>query len=199
MRAIGETFGSSRWSMVILQSRGRKSTMTSDLLRTGILGLFALLVTFASVKDLVSYTIPNWVSIGLAIGFAPAALLCGVAGPQLLEAAGLGAVMLIAGMVMFALKWVGGGDAKLLATASLWLGLPGLAPFLVFTALAGGALALGLLALRSAWVRPLVAGPAWVERLATPGAAAPYGVAIAAGALAAFPHGLLMNGAHGGL
>jgi prepilin peptidase CpaA len=174
--------------------------MTSDLLRTGILGLFALLVMFASVKDLVSYTIPNWVSLGLAVGFAPAALLCGATAPQIFEAVGLGAAMLVAGMVMFALQWVGGGDAKLLATASLWLGLPGLASFLVFTALAGGALALGLLALRSAWVRPLVAaGPAWVERLATPGAAAPYGVAIAAGALAAFPHGLLMNGAHGGL
>jgi prepilin peptidase CpaA len=74
-----------------------------------------------------------------------------------------------------------------------------LAPFLVFTALAGGVLALGLLALRSGWVRPLAAaGPAWVERLARPGAAAPYGVAIAVGALASFPHGLIWNGAHVG-
>jgi Flp pilus assembly protein protease CpaA len=37
-----------------------------------------------------------------------------------------------------------------------------------------------------------------VERLARPGAAAPYGVAIAVGALASFPHGLIWNGAHVG-
>jgi len=67
------------------------------------------------------------------------------------------------------------------------VGLRGLAPFAVYTALAGGALAALLVALRSAWVRPFVeAGPAWAKRLATPGEAAPYGVAIAIGALAAF-------------
>jgi len=171
--------------------------MTPDLLKTGMLGVFALLVVFASVKDLVSYTIPNWVSLALALAFAPAALLCGVGAMPMLETVGLGLAMLIAGMVMFALKWMGGGDAKLMAATSLWLGLPGLAPFLIFTALAGGALALGLLALRSAWVRPLAAtGPAWIERLARPGAAAPYGVAIAVGALAAFPHGVLMSVTH---
>ena len=69
----------------------------------------------------------------------------------------------------------------------------------VFTGLAGGVLALGLIAVRSAYLRPFAAtGPAWIGRLATPGAAAPYGIAIAIGALAAFPHGLLMRAAHGG-
>jgi prepilin peptidase CpaA len=173
--------------------------MTPDLLRTGILWVFSFLVLIASVRDIVSYTIPNWVSLALAIAFVPAALICGVAPMPLIEAVGLGVAMLIVGMALFALKWMGGGDAKLLAAASLWLGIPGFAPFLLYTGLAGGVLALGLLALRSAWVRPLaLAGPAWVGRLATPGAATPYGVAIAAGALAAFPHGLLMVGGHGG-
>ncbi len=78
--------------------------------------------------------------------------------------------------------------------------MPGLAPFLLYTGLAGGALALALLALRSAWLRPLVAGcPQWLHRLATPGAASPYGVAIAVGALTAFPAGLLMRVGQAGL
>lgn len=43
------------------------------------------------------------------------------------------------------------------------------------------------------WVRPYVlSGPAWVGRLATPGENVPYGVAIAVGALAAFPACALM-------
>src|SRR6185295_3013176 len=93
-----------------------------------------------------------------------------------------------------AMRWIGGGDAKLMAAASMWLGLIGLGPFVFYTALAGGALALMLLAIRSAWVRPLAAGgPPWIDRLATPGGATPYGVAIAAGALLAFPQGVIFH------
>ena len=101
----------------------------------------------------------------------------------------IGVVTLVLAAVMFALGWIGGGDAKLAAAASLWLApnISTIAQFLVTTALAGGALAVGLMALRSAWLRPLTAsGPAWTRRLATPGESAPYGVAIAIGALAAF-------------
>jgi prepilin peptidase CpaA len=173
--------------------------MSPDLFRTCVLGVFALLVVIASMEDIVSYTIPNWISLSLALGFAPAAFLSGAATAPILEALGLGVGLLAVGMLLFSLKWMGGGDAKLLAATSLWLGLPALAPFLVYTALAGGILAISLLALRSAWLRPLAStGPAWMERLATPGAAAPYGVAIAAGALAAFPHSLILDGANRG-
>ncbi|HUZ13280.1 MAG TPA: prepilin peptidase [Caulobacteraceae bacterium] len=148
---------------------------------------FAALVIVAALKDLTTFTIPNWISAALVLAFAPAAL---VARAPLAEI-GLDVALAIAvfalAAAMFALGWVGGGDAKLMAAASLWLGLKGLAPFALFTGLAGGVLALGLLALRTAWLRPIAeAGPAWTRRLATPGESAPYGVAIALGALAAF-------------
>jgi prepilin peptidase CpaA len=49
-------------------------------------------------------------------------------------------------------------------------------------------LAVSLLALRSSYLRPyVVTGPAWFSRLAEPGENVPYGLAIAIGALAAFP------------
>jgi|SRR5581483_6767548 len=161
--------------------------MDSELIKIVALSLFAALVIAAALRDLATFTIPNWISAALALAFAPAALIMGAGWPEvgLNLAVGLGVLVLGAGM--FALGWLGGGDAKLMAAASLWLGLGGLAPFVVFTALAGGALAVALLAIRSAWLRPLAnAGPAWTRRLATPGESAPYGVAIAAGALAAF-------------
>ena len=89
---------------------------------------------------------------------------------------------------MFAFRWIGGGDAKLFAAAMLWLGWPALPTYFAATALSGAALAVLLLGLRSTAVRPLVAAaPAWLARLAEPGEAVPYGVAIATGALAAFP------------
>ena len=149
--------------------------------------LFAALMIFAALKDLTSFTIPNWICAALALAFAPAALLAGapLSTIGLGFAVGFGALALAVGM--FALGWVGGGDAKLLAAAALWMGLKALAAFAIYTALAGGALALALVALRSAWLRPLAeAGPAWARRLATPGEAAPYGVAISIGALAAW-------------
>jgi prepilin peptidase CpaA len=63
-----------------------------------------------------------------------------------------------------------------------------LVTFLAGAAICGGGLALVLLTLRSAALRQVVLmGPAWVIRLAEPGEGVPYGVAIAAGALAAFP------------
>ena len=149
--------------------------------------VFAALVILAAVKDLASFTIPNWISAVLVIAFVPAAWLAGVSLAGIGVAFALGVGMLAAGVGMFALGWLGGGDAKLMAAASLWVGLKGLPAFIVFTGLGGGALALALLALRSAWLRPMTSGaPSWTRRLATPGEAAPYGVAIALGALAAF-------------
>jgi prepilin peptidase CpaA len=173
--------------------------MNADLARLALTSVFAVLVAFAAVRDLVSFTIPNWVSLALAAAFLPAALVMGLPLPQLGYCALVGVAMLVVGIVMFALRWIGGGDAKLMAAASMWLGLQGLAPFVLYTGLAGGALAVLLLAMRSAWVRPFAAGgPQWVDRLATPGGSTPYGVAIAIGALAAFPAGVLLHAAHGG-
>jgi prepilin peptidase CpaA len=164
--------------------------MNPDLIKTVILGVFATLVIVAALKDLSSFTIPNWISVVLAIAFIPAALVALALGSHFDKlawsiAVALGVLVLAVGM--FALGWIGGGDAKLMAAAALWVGPAGLAPFALYTGLAGGALALILVAMRSAWLRPLAeAGPAWTKRLATPGEAAPYGVAIAIGALAAF-------------
>ena len=156
-----------------------------------VLLLFPALVILGAVSDLTSYRIPNWISLALAGGFALAAI-AGLSAGVALSALGLGVAVgvgaLVVGMAMFARGWIGGGDAKLFAAAALWLGWPALPAYLVFTALAGGALAVLLVGLRSAIVRPLVlSGPAWFVRLADPAESVPYGVAIATGALAAFP------------
>jgi prepilin peptidase CpaA len=161
--------------------------MSPDLVRTLVVGVFSALVIGAAVKDISSFTIPNWISAALTLAFAPTAVIAGVSlgAIGISFAVALGVLAVAAGM--FALGWIGGGDAKLMAAAALWVGLRGLAPFALYTSLAGGALALMLVALRSSWIRPFAeAGPAWARRLATPGEAAPYGVAIAVGALAAF-------------
>ena len=158
------------------------------LLQTALLTVFPALTIVAALRDATSYTIPNWISGALIAGFPAAALALGLPLPALGAHAIVGVIALVAGMAMFALGWIGGGDAKLFAVAGLWLGWPAGANFILVTAVAGGGLAVALLGLRSIWMRPYVPdGPAWFGRLATPGENVPYGVAIAVGALAAFP------------
>ncbi len=54
----------------------------------------------------------------------------------------VGAAVLIAGMILFSLRYVGGGDAKLLASGALWMGYDQLLPYLAYVTIFGGALAL---------------------------------------------------------
>ena len=169
--------------------------MSADIVTTALLGLFPLLVIIAGLFDITSFTIPNWISLALVAAFFPAAFVAHLSWMQFGLALGVGAVFLILAVFMFAMNWIGGGDAKLMAAAALWIGWPQAPTFLVITGLAGGVLAITLLALRSGWVRRYaVAGPSWVGRLAAPDGPAPYGVAIAAGALAVFPHSIMLGG-----
>jgi len=170
-----------------------------SVLQATLLAVFPALMIVAGLRDLTSYTIPNWISAILVLAFAPVALACGLPASQIGLHLVIGLGALVAAMGMFALGWIGGGDAKVFAAAALWLGWPGTAVFLMVTTLAGGALALGLLAIRSDWLRthtPLTV-PGWTHRLMRDGEAAPYGVAIAIGALAAWPSAALMATFHG--
>jgi prepilin peptidase CpaA len=168
--------------------------------QTLIVLTFPILLIVAALRDLTSYTIPNRLSFGLAGLFPVAALAAGLPPSLIGLNLAVGLAALVAGMVMFALRWIGGGDAKLFAAAALWLGWPAMLTDIAVTGLAGGALAVMLLALRSAHIRPFVpVGATWLGRLAEPGENVPYGVAIAAGALAAFPASSLMQALGHGL
>jgi len=160
----------------------------SPVIQACLVSLLPILAIVAALKDLTSYTIPNWISVALAGAFALTALAVGMPLPAIGVHVASGFIALVAGMVMFGLGWVGGGDAKLLAACCLWFGWPGDREFLLDTALAGGGFALLLMFTRGQMVRPflpLLGG--WAGKLTTPGAPAPYGVAIALGALIACP------------
>jgi prepilin peptidase CpaA len=154
----------------------------------GLSLIFPALVVVAALRDLVSYTIPNWISIALVAGFFVVALVVGVAPIEIGRHVLVGLAALAGGIGLYALRWIGGGDAKLLGAATLWLGWSAAGPFLIATVLAGGVLTGLLLGLRSGFLGAWAShGPAWLARLAKPGEPVPYGVAIAVGALAALP------------
>ena len=97
----------------------------------------------------------------------------------------LGAGVFVAGFVLHALGYLGGGDAKLLAANAPWMGWPGLMDFLLLVALFGGLLALIFAIVRhGALVFPQwLMDRSWFSRLLERGRGVPYGVAICAGGL----------------
>jgi prepilin peptidase CpaA len=174
----------------------RRETIVT-LLQTAALSLFPVLVIIAALTDIASFTIPNRLTLLLAACYLPVALILGRPFGEIGIGLAIGVGALVVAVAMFAAGWIGGGDAKLFAGVALWLGWPASAPFLMVTALAGGGLALLLLNARATWLKPYLAGaPPWLDKLTTNGEAVPYGVAIALGALVAFPQSSLLHGLH---
>jgi prepilin peptidase CpaA len=157
-----------------------------------LLAVFPAGVIVAALKDATSFTIPNWISAALVLAFAPVALALHLPLSAVIACALTGVAALLAGMGMFALGWCGGGDAKLMAACALWLGWPGVLTFLLATGVAGGLLAAGLMAARRGMIGPMVAADGWLGRLLSPEEDLPYGLAIAVGALSAFPSSVLL-------
>ncbi|MBF0356066.1 MAG: prepilin peptidase [Alphaproteobacteria bacterium] len=131
--------------------------------------------------DLLRFRIPNALTLGLAALFFPVALLAGLDGGDLLDHLGAGAGMLAVGLLLFTVRLWGGGDAKLFAALSLWLGWQPLLAFVFAMTLAGGVLALALLLVRRiSWPERVRRMPA-LRRLLGAKSAMPYGVAMALG------------------
>ena len=152
-----------------------------------VLLVFPALMTFGAAMDLVTMTIPNKISIALIVGFLVAALLIGMPLQQFAVHLAVGFGMLIVGMVMFALRVVGGGDAKMLAAASLWVGFDQLGVYMSYVAILGGLLAFSIILYRTMILPQWLARQEWAMRLHRPTVGIPYGIAIGGAGLWLFP------------
>ncbi len=158
--------------------------MIADIAR---LMLFPAIMAFAASSDLLTMTISNRVSLILAGGFFVLAFAVGMDIADMLSHLGAGCLVLIVAFGLFTRGWIGGGDAKLAAATALWLGFDHLLPYLVYASLFGGALTLALIQFRLAPLPGTLARQEWVERLHRKDAGVPYGIALAAAALAVYP------------
>jgi len=158
--------------------------MAAELL---VIVVLPALLALAAGWDLASFTIPNWLQAALVAVFVVFALAAGItpaaAGWHLLA----GCLGLAFGFSLFALGYVGGGDAKLFACVALWLGFHDLAQYVLAASLAGGALTLTLLAVRHLPLPAALTGQSWLLRLHDERAGIPYGAALAAGAFFILP------------
>ena len=158
---------------------------------------FALLLSFPAMMalagsfDLLTMTIPNRVSLALVAAFPVAAVCAGLGGAAIATHLAAGGLMLTVGILMFARGWLGGGDAKLLAAAALWLGFEHLASYLLLVSVFGGVLSVLILFYRRLAPPVWICGHAWALRLHDSKVGIPYGIALAAAALLIYPSTLL--------
>jgi prepilin peptidase CpaA len=161
------------------------------MLHLAALIVFPALMAWAAVSDLLTMTIPNRLSLGLAAAFLLFAVLGGMAWSDLLSHLGAGAMMLALCFALFALGWVGGGDAKLCAATSLWLGFDALMPYGLYASIAGGGLTLLILSARGVPLPAFALGWSWLERLHDEKTGIPYGIALALAGLIVYPESQL--------
>lgn len=158
--------------------------MASEFL---VLAVLPVLLALAAGWDLASFTIPNWLQAALIAAFAVFVFATGLSPAMIGSHLLAGFLGLLAGFALFALGYIGGGDAKLFACVLLWLGLHDIMPYALAASLFGGVLTLSLLTLRRVPLPAAAARQAWILRLHDPKGGVPYGVALAAGAFVILP------------
>jgi prepilin peptidase CpaA len=158
-------------------------------IRVAILITFPLLMIGAGIGDCLTYKIPNWLVglIGLAV--LSGCLVCRHAGcrDRLASGCSCDCIDWLASSCSALASSVAAMPSCSPAVASLWIGMSPLLPFLIFVALSGGVLAL---VMKFWWLVRLNADVFKLDKLAKRLKASidlPYGVAIAGGALIAFP------------
>jgi prepilin peptidase CpaA len=143
-----------------------------------VLTLFLLAVIYF---DSTRYIIPNWIC-AVIVALYPAMLLLSPAAPvfdSILWSVGLFFIVFAIGAGFFVMKWLGGGDVKLLAALALWTGREATIELVIYTACLGGLLALLLMLLRPLAGRLVSVEHAQrIPRLMRYKEPLPYGIAI---------------------
>lgn len=149
--------------------------------------IFPLLMAFAACSDLLTMRISNGLVAAVIASFIAIAFLVGLSPSALGMHVAAGALVLTTTFGMFAMGWIGGGDAKLTAAIAMWMGFELLLPFLLYASVFGGLLTLLLLVgRRYALPGPLLKA-GWLVRLHHPKTGVPYGIALALAAMLVYP------------
>jgi prepilin peptidase CpaA len=158
--------------------------MLTDSIR---LLLFPALMAFAASSDLLTMTISNRLSLALGCGFFLLTLITGMSLAAIGMHLAAAALVLVFSFGFFSQGWIGGGDAKLAAATALWFGFDYLLDYLIYASLFGGVLTLVIIQFRRLPLPGPLARQPWILRLHETGGGIPYGIALAAAALAVYP------------
>ena len=149
-----------------------------------------LLLVVAAYNDIRSLRIPNSICLAVSVlGLLRLFLLWwlgDLAAAAVLETMATAAIILLIGLVAFMLRFIGGGDVKLIVATVLLIDGHNWFPFIMIMSISGGVLAMLMLALKHSPI-PTYLGPRFAAFALTTKVMVPYGVAISvAGSITLF-------------
>jgi prepilin peptidase CpaA len=163
------------------------------MLEALIFVVFPFCMVFAAISDTLSMTIANRVPVILIVVFALVAPMTGMGWADIGLHFAAGASVLLITFAIFALGGMGGGDAKLLAATSLWMGLGvPLAEYILVSGVLGGVLTLAILSSRKSALAIFTSRNMFMRNFADDANGVPYGIALGIGGLVIFPQSPLM-------
>jgi prepilin peptidase CpaA len=113
----------------------------SDIAPLIALVCFAGLVFATALSDILYYVIPNRLCLAIAFVY-PSFVLAAPKPVDWTVALGFAAAILALGVLLYSVRACGAGDAKFFAVVALWAGPDLILPFVIYTTLAGGVMAL---------------------------------------------------------
>ena len=141
--------------------------------------LFPMMMAFAASSDLLTMRISNRVVLLLVAFFCAVAVGINMPPVEFGFHVACATVVLIVAFIFFGMGWIGGGDAKLAAATTFWLGFGVTLPYLIDASLIGGFMTLLILAARR-WPLPaFLQRIHWIDRLHDSKTGIPYGIALA--------------------
>jgi prepilin peptidase CpaA len=165
------------------------TTIMSTVAAAAGLLLFVFAMLSAAISDLMIYKIRNNLILALLLAYLIFAPIVGIPSVEIGRSVAVAGVVLFVTFLLFTKGWIGGGDAKLTAVTTLWLGADNTVAYVQLLSLLGGVLALVVYFCRTQPLPERLANTVWMARLRAraQGVEVPYGVAITLAGLCFLP------------
>lgn len=163
------------------------------MMSTIALFFFPIAMVIAASSDLLTMRISNKLVLLLTVGFFIVAIATNLPLQQVAMHVLCAFIVLAVAFGLFALRMIGGGDAKLAAATTLWLGFGMTLPYLAYAALFGGVLTILILVVRGIPLSPVLARMGWVARLHNKRSGIPYGIALAVAGITVYSNSAIFE------
>ncbi|KFL30998.1 hypothetical protein JP75_11655 [Devosia riboflavina] len=154
---------------------------------------FPVAMAIAASSDLFTMRISNKLVLLLTVAFFIVAIAINLPLQQFAMHVLCALIVLAVAFGLFALRLIGGGDAKLAAATTLWLGFGMTLPYLAYAALFGGVLTILILVVRGIPLNPALARFGWVARLHNKRSGIPYGIALAVAGITVYSNSAIFE------
>ena len=154
---------------------------------------FPVAMAIAASSDLFTMRISNKLVLLLTVGFFIVAIAVNLPLQQFAMHVLCALIVLAVAFGLFALRLIGGGDAKLAAATTLWLGFGMTLPYLAYAALFGGVLTILILVVRGIPLNPALGRMGWIARLHNKRSGIPYGIALAVAGITVYSNSAIFE------